>query len=274
MRMPSRSCSSRPRRTGSCRPCYGLTGGLLLSARSSRASRSSATRAAEALHIDRSRAVARDRPRIRHARARSAKQLTDDTRGGRGEPRRLPHRATARPRGHPREVIGDRLLIVDAIQGFGVVDAAWDAADVVLRQRLQVAARRPRHRLRMVLSSVRSSALTPVLSGFAGTEEDEPWWTRAPARAPTQAFTGCRARPVADGPPRERAARRSPTSAWRRIDASCRRASRAVDRSSPTATTLAVVSSRDEQERAGIVALGPRAAGGHACSPRRCTTTG
>ena len=31
-----------------------------------------------------------------------------------------------------RQVIGDRLLIVDAIQGFGVVDAPWAAADVVL----------------------------------------------------------------------------------------------------------------------------------------------
>ncbi|MGV9193453.1 aminotransferase class V-fold PLP-dependent enzyme [Microbacterium sp. MC2] len=30
-----------------------------------------------------------------------------------------------------RDVIGDRLLIVDAIQGFGVVDADWSAADVV-----------------------------------------------------------------------------------------------------------------------------------------------
>lgn len=30
-----------------------------------------------------------------------------------------------------RDAIGDRLLIVDAIQGFGVVDAPWDAADVV-----------------------------------------------------------------------------------------------------------------------------------------------
>nr|WP_241740125.1 MULTISPECIES: aminotransferase class V-fold PLP-dependent enzyme [Microbacterium] len=30
-----------------------------------------------------------------------------------------------------RDVIGDRLLIVDAVQGFGVVDADWAAADVV-----------------------------------------------------------------------------------------------------------------------------------------------
>jgi selenocysteine lyase/cysteine desulfurase len=31
-----------------------------------------------------------------------------------------------------REVIGDRLLIVDAIQGFGVADLPWQAADVVV----------------------------------------------------------------------------------------------------------------------------------------------
>ncbi len=30
-----------------------------------------------------------------------------------------------------RDVIGDRLLIVDAVQGFGVVDADWSAADVI-----------------------------------------------------------------------------------------------------------------------------------------------
>ncbi|MGI6871488.1 aminotransferase class V-fold PLP-dependent enzyme [Amycolatopsis sp. 3B14] len=31
-----------------------------------------------------------------------------------------------------RETVGDRLLVVDGIQGFGVVDAPWDAADVLV----------------------------------------------------------------------------------------------------------------------------------------------
>lgn len=31
-----------------------------------------------------------------------------------------------------REVVGDRLLVVDGIQGFGAVQAAWDAADVLV----------------------------------------------------------------------------------------------------------------------------------------------
>ncbi|UVS81209.1 phosphoserine aminotransferase [Actinokineospora sp. UTMC 2448] len=31
-----------------------------------------------------------------------------------------------------REIVGDRLLIVDAIQGFGAVTAAWEAADVLV----------------------------------------------------------------------------------------------------------------------------------------------
>lgn len=30
-----------------------------------------------------------------------------------------------------REVIGDRLLLVDAVQGFSIVDAAWEVADVI-----------------------------------------------------------------------------------------------------------------------------------------------
>ncbi|MFC5290816.1 aminotransferase class V-fold PLP-dependent enzyme [Actinokineospora guangxiensis] len=31
-----------------------------------------------------------------------------------------------------REVVGDRLLVVDGIQGFGAVESAWDAADVLV----------------------------------------------------------------------------------------------------------------------------------------------
>ncbi|GAA5163004.1 MULTISPECIES: aminotransferase class V-fold PLP-dependent enzyme [Amycolatopsis] len=31
-----------------------------------------------------------------------------------------------------REVVGDRLLVVDGIQGFGVIDAPWEAADVLV----------------------------------------------------------------------------------------------------------------------------------------------
>ena len=46
-----------------------------------------------------------------------------------------------------RQVIGDRLLIVDAIQGFGVVDAPYELADVVVIRRPEVGARRLGHRL-------------------------------------------------------------------------------------------------------------------------------
>jgi selenocysteine lyase/cysteine desulfurase len=70
-----------------------------------------------------------------------------------------------------REVIGDRLLIVDAVQGFGVVDADYRAADVVcgngykwLRAGRGTGFARfsPRARER----------IEPVLSGFAGMDGD------------------------------------------------------------------------------------------------------
>ncbi|GAA3761162.1 hypothetical protein GCM10022240_12130 [Microbacterium kribbense] len=67
-----------------------------------------------------------------------------------------------------REVIGDRLLIVDAVQGFGVVDADFAAADVVCGNGYKwLRAGRGTGWARYSDRAV--ARITPVLSGFVGT---------------------------------------------------------------------------------------------------------
>ncbi|RQP10079.1 MAG: aminotransferase class V-fold PLP-dependent enzyme [Microbacteriaceae bacterium] len=68
-----------------------------------------------------------------------------------------------------RQVIGDRLLIVDAIQGFGVVDAPYDLADVVVAGG-QKWARAGWGTGFLALSDRALDHLTPVWSGFPASE--------------------------------------------------------------------------------------------------------
>ncbi|TPX00935.1 aminotransferase class V-fold PLP-dependent enzyme, partial [Schumannella luteola] len=70
-----------------------------------------------------------------------------------------------------RQVIGDRLLIVDAIQGFGVVDAPYQVADVVVAGG-QKWARAGWGTGFLALSDHALEHLTPVWSGFTGTESE------------------------------------------------------------------------------------------------------
>lgn len=68
-----------------------------------------------------------------------------------------------------RGVIGDRLLIVDGIQGIGVVDAAWDAADVVVGNGYKwLRAGRGTGFARFSARAL--DRLEPVLSGVEGSE--------------------------------------------------------------------------------------------------------
>ncbi|MFF2053946.1 aminotransferase class V-fold PLP-dependent enzyme [Leifsonia sp. NPDC058194] len=73
-----------------------------------------------------------------------------------------------------RQVIGDRLLIVDAIQGFGVVDAPYEVADVVLAGG-QKWARAGWGTGFLALSERAIDHLTPVFSGWTGTSEGLTW---------------------------------------------------------------------------------------------------
>lgn len=70
-----------------------------------------------------------------------------------------------------RQVIGDRLLIVDAIQGFGVVDAPFEVADVVTSGG-QKWVRAGAGTGFLALSDRAIERLLPVFSGFVGTDAE------------------------------------------------------------------------------------------------------
>jgi selenocysteine lyase/cysteine desulfurase len=96
-----------------------------------------------------------------------------------------------------RQVIGDRLLIVDAVQGFGIVDAPFELADVV------VAGGRKWIRAGwgtgfLALSDRAVDELTPVFSGYTGSEGDDLYAStvEAPDRS-ARAFTLSNPDPVA-----------------------------------------------------------------------------
>ncbi|MGV8972156.1 MAG: aminotransferase class V-fold PLP-dependent enzyme, partial [Rhodoglobus sp.] len=71
-----------------------------------------------------------------------------------------------------RQVIGDRVLIVDAIQGFGIVDAPWNVADVVVSGG-QKWARSGWGTGFLALSDRAAERLVPVFSGFSATDADD-----------------------------------------------------------------------------------------------------
>jgi selenocysteine lyase/cysteine desulfurase len=71
-----------------------------------------------------------------------------------------------------RQVIGDRILIVDATQGFGVVDAPYDLADVVVAGG-QKWIRAGWGTGFLALSDRAAQMLVPVFSGFSATEDGE-----------------------------------------------------------------------------------------------------
>ncbi|MEU1970089.1 aminotransferase class V-fold PLP-dependent enzyme [Microbacterium sp. NPDC019599] len=87
-----------------------------------------------------------------------------------------------------RDVIGDRLLIVDAVQGLGAVDADWAAADVVCGNGYKWL-RAGRGTGFAWFSARALERLTPVLSGFAGTEGDLPLDAVPQPAASAQAFS-------------------------------------------------------------------------------------
>ncbi len=87
-----------------------------------------------------------------------------------------------------REVIGDRLLIVDAIQGFGAVQADYAAADVVCANGYKWV-RAGRGTGFAWFGERALERIAPVLSGFAGTDEDLPVDAVPPPAASAEAFT-------------------------------------------------------------------------------------
>jgi selenocysteine lyase/cysteine desulfurase len=154
-----------------------------------------------------------------------------------------------------RQVIGDRLLIVDAAQCFGVVDAPWALADVVVAG----GQKWPRAGWGtgfLALSDRAREHLTPVWSGFSGTDVSGTPMDSVPEPTRTAAaFQVSNPDPMAQArfaASLEEIAAVGVSEINARI---ARNVSRIIDLADEFA--LPVVSSRAEPERAGIVVLEP-----------------
>jgi selenocysteine lyase/cysteine desulfurase len=155
-----------------------------------------------------------------------------------------------------RQVIGDRLLIVDAIQGFGVVDAPYAVADVVASGG-QKWVRAGWGTGFLALSDRALSALTPVFSGVAGSDLvlGGSYHGRQPTLPGAAAFQVTNPDPIAQA--------RFATALEDIAEVGVAAVSRAVAERATRVIDLAdefavpVVSPRDVSERAGIVVLEP-----------------
>jgi selenocysteine lyase/cysteine desulfurase len=156
-----------------------------------------------------------------------------------------------------RQVIGDRLLIVDAIQGLGVVEAPFEVADVVACAGYKWA-RAGAGTGFLALSDRAAEQLIPVWSGYTGGDTDD---QVAPSIAPpirgAGGFTVSKPDPVAQA----RLAAALEQIAQVGVGAIRDRVTEIVSQVIEIADEYAipVVSSRDERERAGIVVLEPAA---------------
>jgi len=157
-----------------------------------------------------------------------------------------------------RQVIGDRLLIVDAIQGFGIVDAPWGAADVIVGGG---------HKwLRagwgtgyLALSDRAVEQLTPVFSGYTGTAQEFtiPWDEVQEPMHGAAAFRVTGGDPLAAGRLATAVEEIHAVGVPAIHEALSDRVSRVIDLADEFA--LPVVSSRAPNERAGIVVVEPPA---------------
>lgn len=151
-----------------------------------------------------------------------------------------------------RDVIGDRLLIVDAIQGFGVVDAPYDVADVVATggQKWLHAGWGTGF---LALSDRALERMSPVLSGPYGTEG---WPEGIPSvRSGAAGYQMTRVDPVAQARLAVALERVSGVG----VGVIEQRVAERVDRVLAIADEfgLPVVSPREPADRAGIVVVQP-----------------
>jgi selenocysteine lyase/cysteine desulfurase len=160
-----------------------------------------------------------------------------------------------------RQVIGDRLLIVDAIQGFGVVDAPFELADVVVSGG-QKWVRAGWGTGFLSLSDRAIERLTPVFSGFSGAAagQDDNEWTM-PMDEVRPPATGAAAFQVSNPDPIAQARFAAALEEIAAVGVPqinthlAEKVSRVIDLADEYA--VPVVSARDESERAGIVVLEP-----------------
>jgi selenocysteine lyase/cysteine desulfurase len=152
-----------------------------------------------------------------------------------------------------RQVIGDRLLIVDAIQGFGVVDAPYLVADVVASGG-QKWARAGWGTGFLALSERAIEFLTPVISGHSGVEDET--WDRVPEPdRSVRAFSVSNPDPIAAARLAAAVEEIASVGVGRIQSAVSDRVGATIGLADEFA--IPVVSSRDERERAGIVVLEP-----------------
>jgi selenocysteine lyase/cysteine desulfurase len=232
---------------------FGLTGGVLLSGAEFPSLTFAATRASEALHVVQPLWLETDHGKVTPFAVREqlsgsvtavAVSLVDSRTGYVADIDGI------------RQIIGDRLLIVDAVQGFGVVDAPYEVADVVavgaekwLRAGWGAAF--------MALSDRAIDVLTPVWSGHTGAGVVDPFDEVPSPGHGADAFSVARVDSVAQA--RLSAAMEEVASVGVDvIEASVAdRVDRIIDLADEYA--IGVASARETPERAGIVVLEPPA---------------
>jgi selenocysteine lyase/cysteine desulfurase len=154
-----------------------------------------------------------------------------------------------------RQVIGDRLLIVDAIQGFGVVDAPFELADVVVAGG-QKWVRAGWGTGFLALSERAIDRLTPVFSGFNATDLDEMPLDQVPPPARgVNAFQVTHPDPIAQARFAVALEEIASVGVPALNAALAERVSRIIELADEYA--IPVVSPRDEAQRAGIVVIEP-----------------
>ncbi len=154
-----------------------------------------------------------------------------------------------------RDVIGDRLLVLDAVQGFGIIDAPWHLADAIASGG-QKWTRAGVGTGFLALSERGAERIRPVLSGFAavGDGSVDPLETPEPPQG-ARAFQLSGSDPIAQArfsASLEELAAVGLGSVAARV---AENVTRIIDLADEFG--LPVVSPRDEAERAGIVVVEP-----------------
>jgi selenocysteine lyase/cysteine desulfurase len=237
--------------TGLMHAMFGLTGAVLVSGADFPAITFAAARASEALHAVEPVWLETDHGRVTPGTVRDqlsnavtavAVSLVDSRTGFVADIDGI------------RQVIGDRLLIVDAVQGFGVVDAPYEVADVVvvggekwLRAGWGAGF--------MALSERAIDNLTPVWSGHTGAGTVDPFDQVLPPQRGAEAFSVARHDSVAQA--RLSAALEDVAAVG--VDVIEAAVADRVDHVIDLADEfgIAVASARETPERAGIVVLEP-----------------
>lgn len=239
--------------TGLMHAMFGLTGGVLLSAGEFPSLTLAATRAAEVLHVVAPQWLETDHGRVTPGQIRRqvtsstaavAVSLVDSRTGYLADIEGI------------RQVIGDRLLIVDAIQGFGVADVPYTVADVVASGG-QKWTRAGWGTGFLAMSERAIERITPVFSGFAGTDASEPFDEIVPPARGARAFSVANPDRLAQA--RLSAALEEVAAVGTDVIQSviAEHVDAVIDLADEFA--IPVVSSRDESERVGIVVLEPSA---------------